>query len=133
MSRRVIPATAGNAIGPVLRITVLATATAVVCRLEGEIDDGQRARLEKTLTRAVRDRPPRLVIDMAGVGFCDSAGLNALLAAHRHAVLGGTLLVLAAPPPQIRRLLEITGTDQLFTIRDDVHAALNGSRPPTRE
>ncbi|MFF4380289.1 hypothetical protein [Kitasatospora sp. NPDC001547] len=37
-------------------------------------------------------------------------------------------MVLAAPPPQTMRLLEITGTDELFTVRSDVRVALAGAR-----
>ncbi|MFF2149269.1 hypothetical protein [Kitasatospora sp. NPDC058190] len=33
-------------------------------------------------------------------------------------------LLLAAPTAQARRLLEITGTDELFTVCDSVRAAL---------
>ncbi|MGW2256135.1 STAS domain-containing protein [Kitasatospora sp. NPDC001660] len=134
MSRRVIPTNAGNTIGPILRITGLATPEAVVCRLEGEIDQDQRPRLENALARIIRDRPPRLVVDLAGVDFCDSTGLNILLQTRQDAALAGTSLVLAALSPQIRRLLEITGTDDVFTIRDSVHAALHDGhrRQPRR-
>ncbi|MFE5588191.1 STAS domain-containing protein [Kitasatospora sp. NPDC056531] len=126
------PANTGNAIGPILRITTLATDEAVVCRVEGEIDQAQQAKLENALARAVRDRPPQLVVDLAGVTFCDSSGLNTFLQTLQDTTLAGTRLVLAALSPQIRRLLEITSTDELFTIRDSVHAALHTDRPHQR-
>ncbi|MFF2144738.1 STAS domain-containing protein [Kitasatospora sp. NPDC058190] len=126
------PANTGNAVWPILRITTLATDEAVVCRVEGEIDQAQQAKLENALARAVRDRPPQLVVDLAGVTFCDSSGLNTFLQTLQDTTLAGTRLVLAALSPQIRRLLEITSTDELFTIRDNVHAALHTDRPHQR-
>ncbi|WP_051709649.1 STAS domain-containing protein [Streptomyces sp. NRRL S-350] len=116
----------------VLRITTLALpGTAVVCRLEGEADQEQRQKLENALTEAVKAGQPRLVVDLAGLSFCDSSGLNALLQARQDAGAAGIRLVLAAPAPLVRRLLEITGTDQVFTVRDSVHAALASTGPDT--
>jgi anti-sigma B factor antagonist len=34
---------------------------------------------------ALGSNPARLIVDMSGVDFCDSTGINVLLAAHRHA------------------------------------------------
>ncbi|MFE3875909.1 hypothetical protein ACFXPX_16115 [Kitasatospora sp. NPDC059146] len=38
--------------------------------------------------------------------------------------------MLAAPLPQPRRLLEVTGTAEVLTIRDTLRAALSGDRCP---
>ncbi|AYN37897.1 anti-sigma factor antagonist [Streptomyces dangxiongensis] len=64
-----------------------------------------------------------VVLDVAGVPFCDSAGLNALLAAHRHAKEIGAELVLAALPEQLRQLLRITGVDEIIDIYDSAQEA----------
>ncbi|MFJ7147204.1 STAS domain-containing protein [Streptomyces sp. NPDC100445] len=64
-----------------------------------------------------------VVLDVAGVPFCDSAGLNALLAAHRRAREIGTRLVLAAVPDQLRQLLRITGVDEIIDIFDTAQDA----------
>ncbi|MFB7908353.1 STAS domain-containing protein [Kitasatospora sp. NPDC056076] len=110
---------------PALRITTTTdSGTARIVHLHGEVDQDQRQRLERALRRALDDRPPRLVVDLAGLSFCDSTGLNALLKTRLAANAAGLPFVLAAPCPQTRRLLEITGTDEVFTIRDSVHAAL---------
>ncbi|MET8545273.1 STAS domain-containing protein [Kitasatospora sp. NPDC004799] len=117
-----------GALAPLLRINAFTVSgRAVVVRLVGEVARDQRRRLEAALTRAVALRPPRLVVDLAGLGFCDSACLNALLSARLAAQAAGVELLLAAPAAQVRRLLEITGTDELFTVRPSVPAAVGGA------
>ncbi|MGW1617210.1 STAS domain-containing protein [Streptomyces sp. NPDC002285] len=60
--------------------------------------------------------PPgqRLVLDMSGVNFFDSAGLNELLRVNRHAAGSGGCLVLAAVPPHVRQILSLTGTNAVL-------------------
>ncbi|MCC9305762.1 STAS domain-containing protein [Kitasatospora sp. RB6PN24] len=106
------------------------TDTAVICRLRGEVDQDQRPELQNVLAEAVQKGLPQVVVDLSGLTFSDSAGLNALLRCRGDASAAGTELVLASPPPQMRRLLEMTGADRVFTICDSVRAALPGPAPP---
>ncbi|WP_307806348.1 STAS domain-containing protein [Streptomyces sp. FH025] len=104
---------------------------AVVCQVAGEADHETRAALDEALANAVAAGPDLLVVDLAPLTFCDSACLNALLQARENAEAAGVWLVLAGPGPQIRRLLAITGTDQVFTVRPSLHAAVGaGGFPP---
>jgi anti-sigma B factor antagonist len=45
-----------------------------------------------------------------------------LLAAHRVATERGGDLTLAAPRPAVRKILEVTGLQSVFTIEDDLPA-----------
>ncbi|GGS58999.1 hypothetical protein GCM10010206_21150 [Streptomyces cinerochromogenes] len=56
--------------------------------------------------------------------FCDSAGLGALLAAQRLAKARDTVLALACAPPTLRRILELTGADQVLTLYGTVDDAV---------
>ncbi len=58
------------------------------------------------------------VVDLSGVTFLDSSGLGVLIAAKKHAVAANADLALAAPSPPCRKVLEISGADQYFEIRD---------------
>ncbi|WP_411070450.1 STAS domain-containing protein [Streptomyces sp. cmx-4-25] len=64
-----------------------------------------------------------LVLDLSRVTFCDSSGLNTLLRLHRHGRADGAALTLVAVPAQLRRLLRITGTDTVLTLRDNLAEA----------
>ncbi|MEU8437200.1 STAS domain-containing protein [Streptomyces sp. NPDC029216] len=56
------------------------------------------------------------MVDLQHLSFCDSSGLNALLAARTAATESSQNLYLAAPREQFTRLLKITGAGELFTI-----------------
>ncbi|MFF1868788.1 STAS domain-containing protein [Kitasatospora herbaricolor] len=88
----------------------------------GELDYDTAPRLRIVLRRALAARPaPQvLVVDLAGVTFCDSAGLNTLLQARRNAERQDMVLRLARPSDIVTRLLEMTGVDQVFPVDSDV-------------
>lgn len=98
----------------------------MVLALAGEIDLYTAPRLQSELTTALATaKSARIVVDMSAVEFCDSTGMNVLLAAHRLASERGGELTLAAPRPAVRKILEVTGLQSVFTIHDDV-AAVTG-------
>ncbi|MFD0278947.1 STAS domain-containing protein [Kitasatospora sp. NPDC127111] len=114
-----------GALAPLLRITAFtAPGQAVVVRLDGEAAPDRRRRLDAALSRMVALRPARLVVDLAGLAYCDTTSLDALLGARAAAQAADVELLLASPTAQARRLLESTGPEELFTIRDSVLAAL---------
>jgi anti-sigma B factor antagonist len=92
--------------------------------VSGEIDLYTAPRLHSELAAAVMaEGPCRVVVDMAGVDFCDSTGMNVLLAALRRARERGGDLVLAGPRPAVRKILQVTGLESVFTVRDDAAVA----------
>jgi anti-sigma B factor antagonist len=54
------------------------------------------------------EHPTRMVVDLAGVDFIDSTGLNELVRAHRALHRSGGRLVLRSPGDTVRVLLDIT-------------------------
>ena len=103
-----------------LRVSSRSQGDYVVLALVGEIDLYTAPRLQSELTSALSDgKPTQIVVDMSGVEFCDSTGMNVLLAAHRAATERGGQLALAAPRPSVRKILEVTGLQSVFTIHDD--------------
>jgi RNA polymerase sigma-70 factor, ECF subfamily len=71
-----------------------------------------------------------LVIDMTRATSVDSAGLRALLTVQRRAAQLGIAFCLAAPPRQVRRLLQLTDITGRIPIFTSVAAALTASSPP---
>ena len=90
----------------------------------GELDDDSAPRLRGALRRAlaVGPAPAMLVVDLAGITFCDSAGLNALLLTRLDAGRQHMAVHLARPTHIVTRVLEITGTDRVFPVDPDVPA-----------
>jgi anti-sigma B factor antagonist len=86
----------------------------------GEIDLYTAPKLHSALMTALAGNTPlRLVVDMTGVEFCDSTGMNVLLAAHRRAREAGGELQLASPRSAIRKVLQVTGLESVFTVLED--------------
>lgn len=71
-----------------------------------------RARIGEEIVRGQQ----RVVLDLSGVSFCDSSGLNVLLWAWRWAEGAGAVLVLACVPPVLRRMLSMTGVDSVLRV-----------------
>jgi anti-sigma B factor antagonist len=97
----------------------------VVVALRGELDVTGAAEAEAAITALVA-RGRDLVIDMSALDFIDCSSLGALLRARALARLGGGDVVLAAPQPQARRLLALTGQDEVFRVQASVMAAVAG-------
>ncbi len=103
---------------PELTITVRRDPAEVVVSLTGEIDVSTAAKLATTVGDILHsDSPPRLVLDMAGVTFCDSQGLGTLVVLSRRARLATTVLVLTNVGDFLLRVLDITGLRTALMIR----------------
>jgi anti-sigma B factor antagonist len=85
-------------------------------RLVGELDIGTAGRLRQALCSAHDLAPATVVVDLSALTFIDSTGLHELVVAQKRQRAAGGEVVLQAPSPQTRRVLEIVGLDQLFTI-----------------
>ena len=57
-----------------------------------------------------------MVVDLAGLTFIDSSGINALVRAASTVEARGGTAVLAAPSPAARRVFEITAESQVVTV-----------------
>jgi anti-anti-sigma factor len=81
----------------------------------GELDLLAVPGLESRLLEARRHGEDRVVIGLAEVTFIDCAALRTLIAAQEQARSAGGWLKLEGPSPVVRRLLDVTGTAELFT------------------
>jgi anti-anti-sigma factor len=89
-----------------------------VLTLSGELDLASTPILERELTAVESAGAKRLLIDLAGVGFMDSTGLQALLRARERATEAGIELALRRGPHQVQRVFELTKTIDAFTFVD---------------
>ena len=75
--------------------------------LEGELDLATVSALEAALREPVD--PHRRVLDLRGLTFMDSTGLQTILRANRAARRAGWSLQIVAGPPAVQRVFEICG------------------------
>ncbi|MEU1283370.1 STAS domain-containing protein [Kitasatospora sp. NPDC005856] len=95
-------------------------ALGTVLVLFGELDLDSGPDLRAALDRALAEPASVVVVDCAGLEFCDSTGLNVLLRAKARAAADGSRIELARPRPLILRMLELTGATDAFSIRETV-------------
>ncbi len=98
----------------------------VVVVLRGDLDVTGAADAEAAIAALVAPGQS-LIIDMSALDFMDCASLGALLKVQTLARRGGGDVVLAAPQPQVRRLLALTGRDEVFCVQASVEAAVAGT------
>ncbi|WP_091603580.1 STAS domain-containing protein [Micromonospora mirobrigensis] len=102
-----------------LSITVHRSGDEVVLRLAGEIDMLTAAQLSTVVNEVLADAPPRIVLDLGGVTFCDSQGLGTLVVLSRKASHAQCLLVLSNVGDFLLRVLDITGLRSALMIRNE--------------
>jgi anti-anti-sigma factor len=95
--------------------------------LPSEIDLTNASQLRDALARARESGTAVVIADAAETTFCDCAGVRALVRAHRQAAAAGTgLRVASVTSPTVRRILELTGADQVLDTYPTLTAALDG-------
>jgi anti-sigma B factor antagonist len=98
-----------------------------VLTLRGSLDIDTAPSLKANLNRLVERAGPRVVVDLAGLDFCDSMGVGVLVTAHARAMEHGGWVRLAAPSGFLSRLLDTLGLTDYLSLFPDVEAALQDS------
>ena len=95
--------------------------------LSGELDLANVSLLEAHL-KAVAQAELNLVVDLSGLRYIDSSGINALLVAHRTFTQIKRRMMLAAPSAMTTKILSITGVNLVVPIFQNVDGALKRFR-----
>jgi len=98
----------------------------VIVALRGELDILDAAGVAGALA-AVTAREPRVIVDLAGLGFVDASGLAALVSGWKHARRAGGDLLLAAPQPRVLGVLAATRLRDLFSVYPSVEEAVRSA------
>ena len=97
-----------------------------------EIDITNAAGLRAALLQSAALGPGTLVVDMTRTQFCDTAGLHALVAAHKRARAEGGRVLLVLRGATVLRIFSITGLDDVIpnfpTLEEALAAGAAGPR-----
>jgi anti-sigma B factor antagonist len=104
---------------PDLSIDVQRAGAEAVIALAGEIDMSTAGRLSTAVGELLADNPapPRILLDLDRVTFCDSQGLGTLVVLSRKANLAHSCLVLVNVGDFLLRVLDITGLRDALMIQ----------------
>ena len=100
----------------------------VVLAVAGELDVASAPLLRAHIGFALARQPELLILDLAGLRFCDATGLSVFAMARNAAARGGALLALAAVPRHVTRLLKLTSMNKALDVYPSVADA--GPRMP---
>jgi anti-sigma B factor antagonist len=98
----------------------------LVVSLDGDVDVATAPAIDDCVDAALRANRRSITIDLAGVTFMDSQGLNALLRAWRALKAIDGEFRLRAPSAPAALVLALSGVDQQLTV---VSGNANGGSP----
>jgi anti-anti-sigma factor len=95
-----------------------------VVTVHGEIDHAVKDMLSEALLSYDGAAPLPTVVDLSGVTFMDSSGINVFVVAHRATSDDQGWLRIAGAQESVLRLLEIVGLDEVIGCHPTVDRAL---------
>jgi anti-anti-sigma factor len=101
----------------------------VLSPLEPLVAGGGAEAFERDLQQLIRTDHRQLVVDLSGVHGIDSAGIRALVRGHTSAMRLGGRLRLAAVPPVVQRVLDLSRLSSVFETHESIDAARIASWP----
>ena len=90
----------------------------MVLELVGELDVVSAPALEQRLGEALAEPHARIMLDLNGLEFVDSAGVSVLIKAKQEAESSGQALVLRRPTEQVHRVFAIVGLADWLAYED---------------
>jgi len=95
-----------------------------VLNVSGRVDAERAPELERAGRRILVKDYLKLIINLSAVPYLSSAGLCALLNLAKLAKSRHCRLLLCGPTPPVRQILNLSGFDKLFPIREELSEAL---------
>ena len=103
---------------------------AVLVRAKGEVDSSTAGELSSQLGAALQQAESQgsrlLIVDLQGVTYFGSAGLNAVLDCHKQGLQAGTSVRLVADNGLVVRPIEVTNLDSVLELYPTLPDALEG-------
>jgi anti-sigma B factor antagonist len=114
-SRRKVSVGGGNSY---FEIDVTSAGGVCTVALKGEADVLSAAKIEAAIEGTCEADDGLIVVDLSGLKFIDSSGLQAIVAGHERCLARAQELVIVPGPRSVQRLFEITGLDTILPFRD---------------
>ena len=110
-----------------MKIKAVAERKTLIARITGELDmvvaDDFRREIDILMDNNCCSN---LILNLKEVNFIDSSGLGVILARYKNITMGGGKIAIVGAPPQVRRILELSGilriTSEYATENDALEA-----------
>jgi len=90
----------------------------VVLALSGQLDVVSAPELARRLDEVLAEAHARVMLDLNGLEFVDSAGVSVLIKAKREAEASGRALVLHGPTEQLERVFALVGLAEWLAVEN---------------
>jgi anti-sigma B factor antagonist len=107
-----------------MRIDIQDQGPVTVLKVAGSLDLGTAGSLAQAISGQIRDGKVFLVADLSEVEYTSSAGLGALVAALKETRRQGGDFRLAAPRPNVHRILDLCGLTSILKHYDATEDAV---------
>ena len=88
----------------------------VMVTFAGELDTASADQACEYVRGAIDAHGGHVLLNVADLSFCDARGLGALVRMSRQAGQAGSSLHLVAPPPQLMKIIRITGLEDKLPV-----------------
>ena len=88
----------------------------VIVDIGGELDIATKEMAISYVTDIIDNHRGPVIVNLAGLEFCDAQGLSGLLRMANHAEQTGHPFILASPSPQLLKLMQTTGVARRFLL-----------------
>lgn len=92
-----------------------------------DIDANNAEEFKKSVAPVV-ERHQKVVMDLGGIGFMDSAGLGAILSVYKKVRADGGKFVVYGLNGEVQALFDLVRMHRLFIIQDDKESALQAAQ-----
>ena len=108
------------------QVTIGREGTAVLVGVVGELDLASGPALNAELAAFSGPDTTLVVVDLRELEFMDSTGLSIIVRAHQRLAAEGCELSLVQGPPQVERLLDLTGVGERLRVVGSPDELLSG-------
>ncbi len=96
----------------------------LVITVEGRLDTTQSDGFEKQVMEMLKEDQNRIVLDCKGLNYISSSGLRVFLILQKKMAAEGGALKICNLQPSIKEIFDMSGFSMIFSIYDDLDAAL---------
>lgn len=113
----------GNLVTMVKYMTTRSANDIAILPLKGRLDALAAPQVHREAQRLIEQGARYLLVDLSQAVFLSSSGLRALLLVRKEVMTLGGEIRLAAAPPHVREVFEMTGFAQVFALHETLEEA----------
>lgn len=99
------------------------TKSALIVRLEGELDQHNAVSLRRNLDEKISKGCDNLIFDLSALEFMDSSGIGVIIGRYKNVKALGGRAYIAAARPQVEKIIRLSAIDKIIPVYKSVEEA----------